>query len=40
MQERKRLEECATVKEVCDALMTHHEGTLHVRETRIYMGLI
>jgi len=38
MQESERVKECASSKKVWDALQTHHEVTLNVRETRVDMG--
>jgi len=34
-EECDRTQECKTVKEIWDTLKTHHEGTSHVKETRI-----
>nr|XP_027193509.1 uncharacterized protein LOC113788187 [Cicer arietinum] len=38
-EESERLDECTTAKEVWDTLQTHHEGTSHVKETRIDIGI-
>jgi hypothetical protein len=39
MQESERVEECDIGKKVCDVLHAYHEGILHVRETRIIVGI-
>ncbi|KAK2373774.1 hypothetical protein QL285_074786 [Trifolium repens] len=31
--------ECKTTKDMCETLKTHHEGTNHVKETRIDIGV-
>ncbi|XP_073224770.1 uncharacterized protein [Cicer arietinum] len=38
-EENERVDECTTAKEVWDTLQTHHEGTSHVKETRIDIGI-
>ncbi|XP_027192431.1 uncharacterized protein [Cicer arietinum] len=38
-EECERVDECKTAKEVWDTLQTHHEGTSHVKETRIDIGI-
>jgi len=38
-EEYDRVEECTTAKEIWEALKTHHEGTGHVKEERIDMGV-
>nr|XP_027191123.1 uncharacterized protein LOC113787012 [Cicer arietinum] len=38
-EESERVDECTTAKEVWDTLQTHHEGTSHVKETRIDIGI-
>nr|XP_027192672.1 uncharacterized protein LOC113787736 [Cicer arietinum] len=38
-EESERVDECKTAKEVWDTLQTHHEGTSHVKETRIDIGI-
>lgn len=38
-EEYDRIEECTTAKEIWDALKVHHEGTSHVKEERIDMGV-
>nr|XP_027192719.1 uncharacterized protein LOC113787763 [Cicer arietinum] len=38
-EESERVDECTTEKEVWDTLQTHHEGTSHVKETRIDIGI-
>jgi len=39
MEESKRVDECDAAKKVWDTLKIHHEGTSHVKETRIYIGV-
>jgi len=39
MEESQRVDECKNAKEVWDALRVHHEGTSHVKETRIDIGV-
>lgn len=39
MEESERVDECVTAKEVWDTLKIHHEGTSHVKETRIDIGV-
>ncbi|XP_058775330.1 uncharacterized protein LOC131649593 [Vicia villosa] len=38
-EEYDRIEECNTAKEIWDKLKIHHEGTSHVKEQRIDMGV-
>ncbi|XP_058784566.1 uncharacterized protein LOC131659382 [Vicia villosa] len=38
-EEYDRIEECNTAKEIWDKLKIHHEGTSHVKEERIDMGV-
>ncbi|XP_058787460.1 uncharacterized protein LOC131661835 [Vicia villosa] len=38
-EEYDRIEECNTAKEIWDNLEIHHEGTSHVKEERIDMGV-
>ncbi|CAJ2659626.1 unnamed protein product [Trifolium pratense] len=38
MEESERVDECDTAKKVWDTLQVHHEGTSHVKETRIDIG--
>ncbi|CAJ2645436.1 unnamed protein product [Trifolium pratense] len=38
MEESERVDECDTTKKVWDTLQVHHEGTSHVKETRIDIG--
>jgi len=38
-EEYDRVEECTTVKEIWEALKIHHEGTSHVKEEIIDMGV-
>ncbi|XP_058766578.1 uncharacterized protein LOC131640185 [Vicia villosa] len=38
-EEYERIEECTTAKEIWDALKIHHEGTSHVKEERIDLGV-
>jgi hypothetical protein len=38
-EEYDRVEECTTAKGIWDALKIHHEGTSHVKEERIDMGV-
>ena len=38
-EEYDRVEECTTAKEIWEALKIHHEGTSHVKEERIDMGV-
>jgi len=38
-EEYDRTQECKTAKEIWDTLKTHHEGTSHVKETRIDIGV-
>ncbi|XP_004511254.1 uncharacterized protein [Cicer arietinum] len=37
--ESERVDECDTAKKVWDTLQIHHEGTSHVKETRIDVGI-
>ena len=39
MEESERIYECTTAKEIWDTLKIHHEGTSHVKETRIDIGV-
>ena len=39
MEESERVDECKNAKEVWDTLRVHHEGTSHVKETRIDIGV-
>jgi len=39
MEESERIYECNTAKEIWDTLKIHHEGTSHVKETRIDIGV-
>ena len=39
MEESERVDECQNAKEVWDTLRIHHEGTSHVKETRIDIGV-
>jgi hypothetical protein len=39
MEESDRVDECDTAKKVWDTLKIHHEGTSHVKETRIDIGV-
>ena len=39
MEESERIDECKNAKEVWDTLRVHHEGTSHVKETRIDIGV-
>jgi hypothetical protein len=39
MEESERVDECDTAKKVWDTLKIHHEGTSHVKETRIDIGV-
>jgi hypothetical protein len=39
MEESERVDECDTAKKVWDTLKVHHEGTSHVKETRIDIGV-
>jgi len=39
MEESERVNECKNAKEVWDTLRVHHEGTSHVKETRIDIGV-
>jgi len=39
MEESERVNECKNAKEVWDTLRIHHEGTSHVKETRIDIGV-
>lgn len=39
MEESERVDECTNAKEVWDTLKIHHEGTSHVKETRIDIGV-
>jgi hypothetical protein len=39
MEDNERVDECTNAKEVWDTLKVHHEGTSHVKETRIYIGV-
>ena len=38
-EESERVDECKNAKEVWDTLRVHHEGTSHVKETRIDIGV-
>ncbi|XP_004513189.1 uncharacterized protein [Cicer arietinum] len=38
-EESERVDKCNTAKEVLDTLQTHHEGTSHMKETRIDIGI-
>ncbi|XP_073224779.1 uncharacterized protein [Cicer arietinum] len=38
-EESERVDECDTAKKVWDTLQTHHEGTCHVKEIRIDIGV-
>ncbi|XP_058783345.1 uncharacterized protein LOC131658028 [Vicia villosa] len=38
-EEYDRIEECTTAKEIWDSLKIHHEGTSHVKEERIDLGV-
>ncbi|XP_004514880.1 uncharacterized protein [Cicer arietinum] len=38
-EESERVDEYDTTKKVWDTLQTHHEGTSHVKETRIDIGV-
>ncbi|XP_073219611.1 uncharacterized protein [Cicer arietinum] len=38
-EESERVDECTTAKEVWDTLQTYHEGTSHVKEARINIGI-
>jgi len=37
MEESERVDEYKNAKEVWETLRVHHEGTSHVKETRIYI---
>ena len=39
MEESERVDECDTAKKLWDTLQIHHEGTSHVKETRIDIGV-
>ena len=39
MEESERVDECDTAKKVWDTLKIHHEGTSHIKETRIDIGV-
>jgi len=39
MEESERIYECNRAKEIWDTLKIHHEGTIHVKETRIDIGV-
>jgi len=39
MEESESVDECKNAKEVWDTLRIHHEGTSHVKETRIDIGV-
>jgi len=39
MEESERVDECDTTKKVWDTLKIHHEGTSHIKETRIDIGV-
>ena len=39
MEESERVDECTNAKGVWDTLKIHHEGTSHVKETRIDIGV-
>jgi hypothetical protein len=39
MEESERIYECNTAKQIWDTLKIHHEGTSHVKETRIDIGV-
>jgi len=39
MEESERVDECKNAKEVWDTLRINREGTSHVRETRIDIGV-
>jgi hypothetical protein len=39
MEESERIYECNTAKDIWDTLKIHHEGTSHVKETRIDIGV-
>jgi len=39
MEESERIYECNTAKSIWDTLKIHHEGTSHVKETRIDIGV-
>jgi len=39
MEESERIFECNTAKNIWDTLKIHHEGTSHVKETRIDVGV-
>jgi len=39
MEESERVDECKNAKEVWDTLRVHHEGTSHVKETKIDIGV-
>jgi len=39
MEESERVNECKNATEVWDTLSVHHEGTSHVKETRIDIGV-
>lgn len=38
-EEYDRIQECKNAKEIWDTLKIHHEGTSHVKETRIDIGV-
>ncbi|XP_004497691.1 uncharacterized protein [Cicer arietinum] len=38
-EEGERVDECDTARKVWGTLQTHHEGTSHVKETRIDIGI-
>nr|XP_012567376.1 uncharacterized protein LOC105851261 [Cicer arietinum] len=38
-EEYNRVEECKSAKELWDTLRIHHEGTSHMKEARIDMGI-
>jgi len=39
MEKSERVDECKNAKEVWETLRVHHEGTSHVKETRIEIGV-
>src|SRR4030066_28518 len=39
MEESERVDECTSSNQVWDTLRVHHEGTSHVKETRIDIGV-
>jgi hypothetical protein len=39
MEESERVDECKNAKEVWETSRVHHEGTSHVKETRIDIGV-